>query len=139
MMGGNRQAQKDNRAHWRLETFLACDVRMGDKSYSGLLHDISLRGALVSSGCPAPNGGAVEISLRIPETGETVQLVGRVVRRATGMTEHGVTFRLGMRFENVSAGSVKLMKFLAAKPSETACINRGSQSRPPEGHSTRQS
>ena len=118
MIRGTNPSQ-DNRAHWRLQTFVTCHVHLGENTFSGLLHDISSRGVFVSSQCSPPKGSSITISVETPESGEIVRLEGQVVRIAAGMTELGEVSRFGVRLNRISAGSLQLLKSLMAKQSDS--------------------
>ena len=103
---------QDSRAHSRIQTFLSCKIRLGETTYSGLLHDISYRGAFVSSSCIPASGESVAILVEVPELKQTLTLEGQVVRRSVGLSEIGEVSRFGVRLSHVSRDSLQLVKAL---------------------------
>jgi hypothetical protein len=124
MMKRNIQTQ-DRRAHWRVQTFLACKIRMGDAAYKGFVLEVSSSSAFVSSSCVPQKGTPVSVSLQLPNSSETLLLHGHVVRSVRGISDHGEIGRFVLQFNRISPDSMLLIKKLSEISSAPAPVTAG--------------
>jgi hypothetical protein len=111
-MKRNERTQ-DRRAHWRLQTFLSCKVRLGDDVYTGFVLEVSSNSAFISSRCVPQNGSPVSISLQLPDSANTLSLHGHVIRSVRGVSDHGDIGRFVLQFNRISPDSMLLIKKLS--------------------------
>ena len=112
-MNRNERTQ-DRRAHWRVQTFLSCKIRLGDAVYEGFVLEVSSNGAFISSRCFPQKGSPISISLQLPDSGNTISLNGHVVRCVRGISDHGDIGRFALQFNRISPDSMRLIKSLSA-------------------------
>lgn len=117
-MAVNKVTSYDRRSHSRIQTYLACDIESGQQKAQGTLLNASLGGILVSSNQGWPVGSNVTVTLEIPGTGKTVPLYGHIIRVTRGSSKEGANFQLGVRLNNVTPESMKLVKALASRKEE---------------------
>jgi len=113
-VAGVRVTSYDRRSHSRIPTYLVCDIESGQQTAQGTLLNASLGGVLVSSNQSWPVGSGITVTLEIPGTGKTVSLNGQITRVARGSSKEGANFRLGVRLNNVTPESMRLVKALAS-------------------------
>ena len=113
-MAGGRVSSFDRRSHSRLQTYLVCDIESGQQAAQGTLLNASLGGILVSANQGWPVGSNLTVTLEVPGSGKTVSLYGHVIRVTRGSSKEGVNFQLGVRLNNVTPESMRLVKALAS-------------------------
>ena len=117
--GGNEadmkrnQSTQDRRAHWRLQTFLPCKIRVGDDIEKGFVLEVAANSAFVSSRFVPQVGSPVSISLQLPESSTTLSLHGHVVRSVRGISDHGEIGRFVLQLNRISPDSMLLIKKLS--------------------------
>ena len=114
-MAGGKVTSYDRRSHSRIETYLVCDLASGQQTARGTLLNASLGGILVSSNQGWPEGSSLTITLEVPGTGKSISLYGHIIRVARGSTKDGDNFQLGVRLNNVTPDSMRLVKALASE------------------------
>ena len=112
-MAGNKVTSYDRRSHSRIPTYLVCDIESGQQTAQGTLLNASLGGILVASNHGWPVGSNLAVTLEIPGTGKSVSLYGHIIRVTRGSSKEGVNFQLGVRLNNVTPESMRLVKALA--------------------------
>ena len=120
-MRRNQQTQ-DRRAHWRLQTFISCQVKQGEDVHNGFVLEVSSNSAFISSRCIPQNGSPVSISLQLPDSDRVLSLNGHVVRSARGISDHGEIGRFVLKFNRISPDSMQLIKTLSAMAENRAPV-----------------
>ncbi len=104
----------DRRSHSRIPGYLVCEIDSGQLTARGTLLNASLGGVLVSCNQGWPVGSDLTVTLEVPGTGKTVSLYGHIIRVTRGSTKDGANFQLGVRLNNVTPESMRLVKALAS-------------------------
>jgi c-di-GMP-binding flagellar brake protein YcgR len=103
----------ERRLHTRFHTFLPCEANCGELTFRATLLNLSMAGALLSSGCNPPMGSSLTITLAMPELKKPISLQGQVVRVAIGKSQEGKVYRIGVRLPHVSPDSMRLVEAVA--------------------------
>jgi hypothetical protein len=111
-MRRNERTQ-DRRAHWRLQTFLSCSIRLGDDVYKGFVLEVSSNSAFISSRCVPQVGSPISISLQLPDSSAPLTLNGHVTRSVRGISDHGEIGRFALQLNRISPDSMLLIKNLS--------------------------
>ncbi len=112
----SRESKSEQRAHSRIKCCLPCEVRIGEVSSPGLLLELSMGGALITSGCIPQRGDTVSISTVMPKSEKSINLHGRIVRVARDVSgRHKDYYRFAMRSYSVTPESMLLFKALHNK------------------------
>jgi hypothetical protein len=109
----NRVTQ-DRRVISRVAARLNCTFKSEGVSHDGVIVDLSLRGAFLSSKWLPPQGGNVVITLQTPLLKKTLILEGKVMRGDWTMSDHGQLGRFGIRFSHTSLDLIELINRLSA-------------------------
>lgn len=112
-MVDNRISQ-DRRKYMRVIARLDCQFAYNGVSHKGVVVDISLKGALLSSVFLPPVNGEVSIRIETPHLPEPLMMDGRVQRGNWGMTDHGKVGRFGVEFKSSPLALIKLINTLLA-------------------------
>ncbi len=114
-MGLSGKETQDRRSNSRVIARMDCTIACGDGIYEGVIVDLSIKGALVSSKFPAPAGSEISITLRTPLLKEPLSLTGNVLRTSRIMSEHEPMNRIAVRFGRTPLDLVVLVNKLVAR------------------------
>ena len=99
------------RANSRIKCCLLCKLCQGERSFPGYLLNLSLRGAEFSSRHPFAKNSSITISVRMPETEESILLEGTIVRVEGDTSDwHKEVYRCGVRLHSLPTNFLLLLK-----------------------------
>jgi len=93
------RATQDRRKVSRVIARLNCSFTSGEKKYDGVIVNLSLQGAFISSKFLPPDGSTVTVELRPPSVKKPLSFQSTVLRGTWAMSEHGKMGRFGIRFD----------------------------------------
>jgi len=93
---------------------LDCQFTYNGVSHKGVVVDVSLKGALLSSVFLPPVNSEISIRIETSYLPEPLVLDGRIQRGNWGMTDHGKVGRFGVEFKSPSLALIKLINQLLA-------------------------
>ena len=89
---------QDRRSAARVSTLLTCHYTYEGVRREAVLHDISLRGALLSSKFMPPIDKTISILLKPSGSTDDLRLEGKIVRGGWEISEHGNFGKFSVRF-----------------------------------------
>jgi hypothetical protein len=107
---------QDRRMISRVNSHLTCQFYLDGVSRKAVVVDISLKGALLSSGFPPSKGACITIILQTPHLEQTLSLEGKVIREGWGLPDHGKMCQFGVLFNHAPLDLFKLIHKMTAKP-----------------------
>jgi hypothetical protein len=105
---------QDKRKVSRFIVLLGCRITYSGTSYSAVMVDVSLGGALLSSQFMPPVGSDIIVTLQPPILERELKLNGRVVRGNWVESAAGKLGRFGIRFTNTPLDLVRLITKLSS-------------------------
>ncbi|MDM7995022.1 MAG: PilZ domain-containing protein [Acidobacteriota bacterium] len=93
------RATQDRRNVSRVMARLNCSYTSGEKKYDGVIVNLSLKGAFISSKFLPPEGSTVTVELKPPAVKKPLSFQSTVLRGTWAMSEHGKMGRFGIRFD----------------------------------------
>ncbi len=116
MHGPNLTAQ-DRRRMSRIATCLDCRFESSGISRDGVVIDLSLEGAYVSSSFIPPEDGRIRLTILSDLVKRPLAIEGRVRRWHVGMAESGKG-RFGVKFDHAPIDLADLIRRLVNNPSK---------------------
>ncbi len=99
----------------RVMTRLPCRLTFEGASHKAVILDLSLKGAFISSSFLPPVGGAIVITLELPQLEKPLTLEGKVVRGTWGVSDHGKLGRFGVRINHSPLNFIQLLNKLSCR------------------------
>ena len=89
---------------------MRCQLCVEQTTYAGRLLDLSLSGALISTGCKPDLGSSATMTLELFEPARKISLAGHVVRVNRGSYSHDQVYHIGIRFDAITPDGILLLK-----------------------------
>jgi hypothetical protein len=103
---------QDRRVISRVLARLNCGLTCEGVSHEGVIVDLSLKGAFLSSRWLPPQGSNVASTLQTPLLKKILILEGKVLRGHWIMSDHGKMSRFGIRFSHTPLDLIELINKL---------------------------
>ncbi len=111
-MPSRTRVVQDSRNKSRITTRLNCRFAHEGSQRDGLILNLSLGGAYISSKHLPSVGSAISLTLHSPVSQSDLKLNGKVIRGNWTISDHGKLARFGIRFSHSSLDLVKLINSL---------------------------
>ena len=101
---------REQRVNSRIQTCMRCELCVEQTTYAGRVLDLSLSGALISTGCKPDLGSSATMTLELLEPARKISLAGHVVRFKRGSLSHDQMHHVGIRFDAITPDGILLLK-----------------------------
>jgi hypothetical protein len=103
---------QDQRGLSRITALLPCEFTFEGATHKGVIVDLSLNGAFISSELLPPPKSVITVLLQSRHLKQPVTLHAHVVRGGWGTAEHGKLGRFGIRFDRAAPELIGLLNAL---------------------------